>query len=163
MNDRKWSAALDLLCTLFAEKGYQASLEGAELIRDVAQVELNGLHHPLHTKTPSGEGMPPAAISGRLAASITVSGEEGSLTAYVGPTDEASSKNGPYGRIQELGGPSEGHPMRWLEDGIWHEADFRELPSRPYLKPATDLVVDSGHLEQIYVEKWTEAELEATG
>lgn len=126
-------------------------------------MKLLGLEHEPFTKTPAGDGAPPAAISGRLAASVLVTAEPEVLGAKVGPTDLASSKNGPYGRIQELGGPSEGHPMRWFEDGRWHAAYFRELPHRPYLKPATEDVVDSGLATEIYYEKWEEAQLEATG
>lgn len=103
--------------------------------------------------------MPPAAISGALAASMSAAlvGDE----AWVGPTDL------PYARIQELGGEMHGHPlMKWRRVGNpmrYFAREFELLEPRPYLRPATDDVVDSGRLTEIYVEQWTEAQMEVLG
>jgi hypothetical protein len=141
----------------------EAAVEGAERIQEVTRALLTANWHPEHTKTPSARGEPPAAISGALAASITVTPEPAVLGADVGPTASASSRNGPYGRIQELGGPSVGPPMKWLEDGDWHQAYYRELPDRPYLKPATLGVIASGQLTRIYVDRIQAAILSVIG
>jgi len=102
-------------------------------------------------------------MSGDLWASMTavmVTATE----AWVGPTSSASSRNGPYGRIQELGGPMRGNPeMHWFEEGRWHRSEFVELPDRPYLRPATDDVIDSGRLFAIYEEHQLIAIEEAAG
>jgi hypothetical protein len=163
VDDARWSAGLDRLVELFAEKGREATLDGAEEIRDVAIGKLTALSHDPDTWTPSAPGMPPASISTDLAASMTalMMTED---QAWVGPTDSASSFNGPYGRIQELGGPMHGHPMMnffRVNEG-WFGKRFIDLPARPYLAPSTEDVVDSGRLTEIYIEHWTEAIEEAT-
>jgi len=135
---------------------HDASVEGARAIKHETQGLLVQLQHAPHTKTPSLPGMPPAMISGRLAASIEVGEYDGDVA--VGPTSEASSYNGPYPRIQELGGPSTGHPhMHWFQDGRWYTRNFRELLPRPFLEPATRAVIDSGELHQIYYDHWLRA------
>jgi hypothetical protein len=162
VDDREWSDRLNFLIELYRRKGYLASVAGAEAIKEVASDKLTARRHAPQTKTPSGNGDPPAAISGRLAASLEVRGDAATLSAEVGPTSTASSYNGPYGRIQELGGPSSGNPMVWVEDGVPHKVRFRRLPERPYLKPATKEIIGSGKLRRIYVDKWAEAQREAT-
>src|SRR6266704_575732 len=117
LDDRAWNAAVDELEAAVTDAMRAAAVEGAERIQEVTRALLLSKAHPAATKTPSAPGDPPAAISGELAASITVTGEPTVLGADVGPTRAASSYNGPYGRIQELGGPSTGHPMMaWNED-----------------------------------------------
>jgi hypothetical protein len=107
--------------------------------------------------------MPPALISGSLLASMTA--EMMTATeAWVGPTDSASSPKGPYGRIQELGGPMTGNFwMHWKEDGAWYRRHIVKLLDRPYLAPATADVIDSGELHAIYEAHQLEAIMEATG
>lgn len=161
--DGKWEASLDYLVLLFHERGRDATLKGAEEIRDVARVKLTSDYHAPDTWTPSAPGSPPAAISGALAASMTALMMT-DTEAWVGPTDSARSFNGPYGRIQELGGEMHGHPMMhfFRADEGWHHRTFVELPSRPFLYPSTVDVVESGRLTAIYVAAWTEAIEEAT-
>lgn len=81
--------------------------------------------------------------------------------ALVGPTDAASSKNGPYGRAVELGGMRVAHNpsgrMWWQSGGGWHSAVANMMPSQPYLKPAADKAVDSGHAERVYEDHWRKA------
>jgi hypothetical protein len=162
VDDADWRDRIDFLVELYKRKAYLASLAGAEEVRSITRRKLTALHHGPKTKTPSVAGQPPAAISGRLAASVDVTGEASTLSALVGPTSFASSRNGPYPRIQELGGGSSGHPfMTWVEDGVFHKVRFRRLPERPYLKPATEEIVKSGKLRSIYVDKWAEAQREA--
>jgi hypothetical protein len=154
VDDAKWAGDMDALVELCAEAGFQASMEGADEIRDVTQALLTSRTHAFQTKTPSADGTPPASISGALAGSVVVTGDEGELSAEVGPTTD-------YGREQELGGPMSGN-MYWKEDGVKHFSKHHSLAPRPYLKPATETVVDSGRLREIYVEHWTEA-IEALG
>lgn len=159
-----WSGALDVMLTAMAEAGRKASLKGAEEIRDVARAELTAEWHGPYTDTPSAPGEPPAAISGDLAASMYAAMETPD-EAWVGPT-AGYGRSGDYARIQELGGPMHGHPlMIWHRqfEGAMHRitAEFVELMPRPYLEPATEAVVDSGRLTDIYVEYWTAA-LEAS-
>jgi hypothetical protein len=161
VDSRRWDAAIDFLAELYADHGYRASLQAAEEIQTITQAKLLALHHAPHTKTPSPKGSPPAAIGGDLAASIDVTGEPGSLSALVGPTASASSKKGPYGRFLELGGKHEGN-MHWFEDGKWHKAKLLVKAERPYLKPSTEELIDSGRLTEIYVRQWEEAQVEAT-
>lgn len=65
-----------------------------------------------------------------------------------------------------MGGDHEAHnasgEMWWIEDGYWWHADFLRKQSRPYLRPATEEIVGSGRLKDIYVHEWEEAQLEAT-
>ena len=154
---------MDVLLAASEDQARQASLQAAQAIRDTARDLLSLQHHDRGTKTPSAPGEPPAMISGSLWASMTaemMTADE----AWVGPTSSASSYNGPYGRIQELGGLMEGRPwMRWFEDGKWHRAQEVFLPDREYLEPATRWEVDSGRVWEIYAEHQTEAILEATG
>lgn len=158
-----WYAAMDELEAAVTQAMRDAAVAGAERIQQVARALLTAKGHRAHTKTPSAPGEPPARISGDLAASVLVEALPAILGAKVGPTSLASSKNGPYGRIQELGGGSVGPPMKWLEDGDWHQAYFRELPDRPYLKPATLGVIASGQLTRIYVERVQAAIVSVTG
>lgn len=154
---------MDVLLAASIEQARLASLEAAEAIRDTARDLLALQRHDPHTKTPSAPGEPPAMISGSLWESMTavmMTADE----AWVGPTSSASSKNGPYGRIQELGGLMEGAPwMRWFEDGKWYRAQEVFLPDRAYLEPATRWEVDTGRVWEIYAEHQTEAIMEATG
>lgn len=161
VDDAAWMAAVDEWMVLAAKAGHDGSVGGAEAIQHRTRDLLSSLSHAPQTRTPSPPGDPPAMISGVLAASIQVGDYDGMVA--VGPTSLASSYNGPYGRIQELGGPSSGHPyMKYYEDGVKHEMQFRELPPRPYLKPATEDVIDSGELLQIYWMHWALAQAEVT-
>ena len=161
VDDANWSSALDRLLVLCREAAFNASIDGAEEIKTETQLLLTALHHAPYTKTPSPKGAPPAAISGSLAASITVRPDPDAEGAEVGPTSSASSRNGPYGRFLELGGVHEEHNdtgyMTWLEDSRWHRAKVLKKEPRPYLKPATEAVVDSGLLEMIYADHWARA------
>ena len=150
-----WEAALDEMVRACIDAGREASVEGAKEIQDRTQESLTRLSHAPHTKTPSAPGDPPAAISTDLAVSVVVD-ESNPDYVDVGPTTD-------YGRIQELGGPMHGHPyMHWREDGRWHRARLVELPERPYLKPATDDVIDSGELLDIYYRHWADAQATVT-
>lgn len=82
--------------------------------------ELMRKEHPHGTPTPSAPGEPPAMITGRLKASVTVE-----PTRAVGST-RFEARVGPtavYARIQELGGTA-GHGA--------------QLPARPYVRPALE-------------------------
>ena len=141
-----------------------ANLEAAQDIQERARRLLTRLSHAPHTKTPSAPGSPPARITGTLAASILA--EHDGDDALVGPTKAASSKNGPYGRFLELGGPHAAHNhtgyMRWYEDGRWHRAREIEKAGRPYLEPATDDAIRSGAITRIYFDHWLIAQDMAT-
>lgn len=142
----------------------KANLDAAEDIQDRTRRLLTRLSHSPHSKTPSPKGSPPAAISGRLAASVQA--EHDGDDAVVGPTAMASSKNGPIGRFLEMGGTHAAHNpsgvMSWLEDGRWWEMSRVTKAPRPFLKPATDDAVDSGAILQIYYEHWLIAQQMAT-
>lgn len=156
-----WSAALDVLLAASEEQARQASLQGAEEIRDLARGLLTSSWHAWYTFSPSAPGSPPSSISGNLAASMTAElfGDE----AWVGPT-AGFGRTGDYARIQELGGPMHGHPyMHFFLEGAWWDRTFIQLPERPYLAPATEDEIDSGRLYDIYAEHQLQAILEATG
>lgn len=162
VDDAAWQRATSEWLLLADKAGHEASIDGATAIKRRTVWLLSALHHEPHTRTPSEPGMPPAMIDARLIASIQV-GEDDGMVA-VGPTTIASSKNGAYGRIQEMGGPSTGHPwMKYYEDGVWYKQHERTLKPRPYLKPATEDVTDSGELLQIYWQHWALAQAEVTG
>lgn len=97
--------------------------------------------------------------TGRLMGSIEASADGDD--ALVGPTDAASSFNGPYGRAVELGGMRAAHNptglMWWHEGGSWHSAVANMMPSQPYLKPAAEHIADSGAAEKIYADHWRRA------
>lgn len=124
-------AALDELVKLVQEAAFNATLDSAQEVKDQTQLLLSFEWHAPFTKTPSPPGSPPASISGELAASVLVTDDGES--AFVGPTTD-------YGRIQELGGFMQGHPMmHWQEPpGVWHHSRGHSLPERPYLKPALE-------------------------
>lgn len=160
VDDKAWTAALDVLLAASAEQARKASLEGAEAIRDVAKAKLTAQWHSPFTFSPSFPGEPPAAISGNLAASMDAElfGDE----AWVGPT-AGYGRTGEYARIQELGGGMHGHPyMHFFVEGRWWDREFIQLPERPYLRPSTEDVIDSGRLHEIYEHHQLEAILEAT-
>jgi hypothetical protein len=118
----------------------------ADVFRPAVQSVLLARRHGFATKTPSAPGEPPAAISGRLAASVV---NEGALP--VGPA-AFMAKSGPttvYSRIQELGGWMQGHPeMHWMEPpGHWHYSRGHSLPPRPYMKPTLEMLEGDGTLE----------------
>lgn len=92
--------------------------------------------HAKGTPTPSAPGEPPAMISGKLKASVTVTDVVATGTMFearVGPT-------APYARIQELGGQTG-------RGGHVH------LPARPYLKPA----LEESHMQihAIFFATWS--------
>jgi phage gpG-like protein len=157
VDDGAWKRGWNELLGLLLEAGRDASLRGAQEIQDLTRAKLEAQHHSEFTYSPSpiGAGMPPAAVSGALGASISaqmVTMDQ----AWVGPTDL------PYARIQELGGEMHGRPMmhyqKYGQDGIeWISRSFVELTPRPYLEPATEDIVDSGRLTEIYIEHWTYA------
>jgi hypothetical protein len=105
-----------------------------------------------------------ASIDARLV------GDEG----WVGPTDAASSSDGPYGRFLELGGTHVAHSgpsytdhftgettgpqMWWHEGGKWHHAGVLNKAPRPYLEPATDAYIASGELYDTYWRHWLVAQ-----
>lgn len=97
--------------------------------------------------------------TGMLMASIEVSSEGDD--AVVGPTDAASSKNGPYGRAVELGGMRHAHNpsgrMWWNSGGGWHSAEANMMPSQPYMKKAAEEAVTTGHAERVYEDHWRKA------
>ncbi len=152
---------MDTLVVRLREAGRAASLAGANEIKDVARAKLSELHHSPFTYSPAPPGAPPAAVSEDLAASMDAQ----MMTedqAWVGPTGL------PYARIQELGGEMHGHPLM-----IYHKlgpyglmritSEFVALPPRPYLRPSTEDVVDSGRLTEIYIEHWSAAIEEVAG
>lgn len=136
----------------------EASLEGAQEIQKVTRGLLSRQMHGPFDDTPSKPGEPPARITGDLTFSIDA--ELIGTEAWVGPTGLD------YARIQELGGDMKGHPImewhRWFNGSLTAiKASFVRLPPRPYLEPATAIVVDSGQLEEIYIRYWTLAIEEA--
>jgi hypothetical protein len=161
VDSRDWEAALDLLLVNLHEAARDASLSGAQEIRDVTKARLSEHPHSRLTWSPVPYGVAPGMVSGALAASI----EADMVTedqAWVGPTDL------PWARIQELGGEMHGHPlMRFhkLTGSGLHlfELEFVQLFPRPYLRPSTEDVVDSGRLTEIYIEHWTAAIEEVAG
>jgi hypothetical protein len=151
-----WEGSLDLLVEEYRAAARDASVEAANDIQGRTREDLTRLSHPPHTKTPSRPGMPPAAISGKLAESVVVD-QSDPVYVDVGPTAR-------YGREQELGGPMEGHPyMRWREDGKTYYSRRHSLPPRPYLKPATEEIIDEGTLTEIYYRHWADAQAKVTG
>lgn len=166
LDARAWYAAMDELEFAVLEAMRKSAVEGAEAIQGVTRGLLTAKGHAEFTKTPSAKGSPPAAISGALAASVHVTALPQELGAMVGPTSEASSVNGPYGRAQELGSDDEAiraKYMRWVENGKTYYKKARELPERPYLKPATEDVIASGELHDIYVRNVEIAIASVTG
>jgi phage gpG-like protein len=97
-----------------------AAEEAANLLRETITGKLTEKSHEKGTPTPSAPGQPPAAITRRLAESVTVDSPVvkgfGDYAVAVGPHTE-------YARIQEDGGDTgRGHLTR--------------LPPRPYMAPS---------------------------
>lgn len=146
-------AALDELLAHVKDAVSHAAHDSADEVKKTTQELLTALEHPFATKTPSPPGAPPAMISGDLAGSVLVT--DAGDTAFVGPTTD-------YGRIQELGGFMQGHPMmHWMEPpGVWHHSAGHDLPERPYLKPA--LLESLPEIERIWEDAVARA-IEETG
>lgn len=146
-------AGLDRLLYEVQQAMPEAAHDSAVEVQTTTRELLTALEHPFATKTPSPPGAPPAKISGALAGSVLVT-DDGD-TAHVGPTTD-------YGRIQELGGWMQGHPMmHWQEDGRWHHSAGHSLPDRPYLKPALEESLPE--IERIYEDAVAKAIEEALG
>jgi hypothetical protein len=47
--------------------------------------------------------------------------------------------------------------MWWQSGGSWHSAESNMMPSQPYMKPAVDKAVRSGHAERVYEDHWRKA------
>lgn len=167
MDSARWENAVREWIALAHREGVSANLEAAQGIQARTRRLLNVYSHDPDTRTPSPEGSYPARITGRLAASIDARhvGED----AWVGPTDAASSKNGPYGRFLELGGThvahsgapyiypdgsSSGPQMWWREGKSLHHAGVLKKAPRPYLEPATDAAIASGEIYDTYWRHW---------
>lgn len=144
VDDRAWQAAMDDLASLLPAVIQDAGKECAEDVQRETRDILKEHAHAPGTYSHSPSGGPAGEITGELGASVVVT--ESNDGAMVGPTTE-------YGREIELGGPMHGHPtMHWRnEGGNWHR-HLIVLPPHPYLKPATDRVVDSGMATIIYVD-----------
>jgi hypothetical protein len=161
VDDDDWSDGLDRLYAIQLEKGREASLAGAEAIRDVTKARLVEKEHSSITWAPGPPGEPPAMVDGNLMLSI----EADMVTedqAWVGPTDLD------YARIQEMGGEMHGHPVmvfhKLTPEGLRKfTPTFVELLPRPYLRPSSEDVIESGMLTEIYIEHWTEGQEEAVG
>lgn len=153
---RRWEQQLDILAELYRDAAGEASVAAAEAIQLETRSLLSIFPHPAFTQTNSPAGLPPGFITGELMDSVVVDPHPGELYAEVGPTTD-------YGREQELGGPMEGHPyMSWIEDGRRHYSKAHSLPGRPYLKPATENVIDRGEVTNIYYEHFASAQAKAT-
>lgn len=151
LEDAEWQARMIALVPAMDEAGRDASLKGAEAIRDVAKTGLEAHPHSELTYSPTSPGDYPGRVSGDLADSMDAAmvGDQ----AWVGPTGLD------YARIQELGGPmptSSPGPMRFRKLDGWHELTFVDLKARPYLAPATEDVIDTGLLTEIYVDEWAD-------
>lgn len=160
VNSRAWAGALDRLITRAHDAGAEASVQGAEEIRDIARVKLGARGHGPFTYSPSGWGEAPAMVSGDLFASMYA--ERVVDQGWVGPTG-GYGRTAEYARIQELGGDMHGHPLmrfrKYGPDGLLHEItrEFVHLYPRPYLEPSTEDIINSGRLTEIYIGHWTMA------
>lgn len=141
VDDGATKDALDAWVSRAKAAGIAANMEVAMEIRDVAK-EI------VHKR------------SGALAASIEASADGDD--ALVGPTGSAASKNGPYGRFIEMGGPRTAHNdsgYMWWPTGVWtNHAHHQEMGPLPYLKPAADLVAKGGGAARIYYKHWLAAQ-----
>ena len=144
VNDTDWQKATDLFLTLLPGAVQAAGVECAHEVKQEAGDLLKDFAHAPGTYSAAPPGGPPGEITGELAASFVIT--ETNDGAMVGPTTD-------YAREQELGGGMHGHPtMRWRNVGGRWTRHLVILPPRPYLKPATDRVVDSGMATIIYVD-----------
>lgn len=113
-----------------------AALRAGYEVQREAQRLLALTSHPPGTPTPSAPGSPPSLVSGALRRSITVE-------PPVQHGDGWSIDVGPrivYGRIQELGGSSNGSNY---------------LPPRPYMAPAWATLPDK--VRDIFEDAWANA------
>jgi phage gpG-like protein len=142
--DGEWQAAMSELAGLLPSVIQDAGKECAEEVAKEARDLLQDFAHAPGTYSSSPAGAAPGSISEHLAGSFLVTGTDDG--AMVGPTAV-------YAREQELGGPMRGHPyMVWRnEGGHWYRR-LVVLPDRPYLKPATNRVVDSGIVSFVYIK-----------
>lgn len=114
----------------------EAMLRAGFVVQKEAQRLLALTSHPAGTPTPSAPGSPPSLVSGALRRSITVEPPTRTADGWsisVGPTVV-------YGRIQELGGSSNGHNY---------------LPPRPYMAPAWTVLPPK--IRDIFEDAWSNA------
>jgi phage gpG-like protein len=117
-----------------------ASAMGLLMVAETTLVELDRYTHPPGVPTNSPPGEPPALVSGDLRRSVrmTPPASSGARSAVVvGGTVV-------YARIQELGG--------WA--GRNHAS---YLPPRPYLKPASERIIESGKAGRAAVKAFAAA------
>lgn len=138
-------------------------MNAGKQVQESTQRILTSDWHDFETRTPSRPGGPPASITGDLAASISVSRDGNG--AKVGPTAEAASHNGPYGRFLELGGEHLAHApggyMRWVEEGRKYKARHISKAPRPFLKPGLNRAIGSGAVGRSFYNAWLKAQMEA--
>lgn len=141
VDDARFQAALDRWIVTAHHEGVAANMEVAKDIQAAARTIVS-------------------KRTGALAESVDASydGDD----ALVGPTGSARSKNGPYGRFHELGGVHDAHNrtgLMWWPTGVWkyHAAHQVKVP-HPFLKPAVEVIVNSGDASRIYYERWLAAQ-----
>lgn len=165
-DSKKWEEKAAEWSALAHSEGVLANSDAAKVVQRNARELLDEGWHAPGTRSPKPPGTAPGSITGLLADSITVSRDGDD--ALVGPTDAASSKNGPYGRFLELGGEHVAHSGsggwwggEWWQHLMWWSEDGRDFRSphltkapRPYLKPATETAIASGEITEQYFRHW---------
>ena len=134
-------AALDGVVALTDAATREAVAKGAHLIEAETKKNLTRYSHPKNTVTPSPPGEPPAIVTGQLRRSIRV---QGPTKTGLGTWESKTGPTAVYGRIQELG-------------GVTGRGGATTLPARPYLGPAVKALIDSGRLEEVFVQAWRNA------
>lgn len=109
---------------------------------------LTRTSHPSGTRTPSAPGSPPSRISGNLARSV-----QRTPAASTGP-GRAMTAWGPtviYGPVQEYGTTIHVRSKQVLANRSTGQffGTHVTLPPRPFMRPATRLLIDSGTFTRV--------------
>jgi hypothetical protein len=134
-----------------------AATAGGQAGETMVKVVLNKLSHPAGTPTPSAPGQPPAKVSGFLARSI-----QRAPTATLGPGIATTT----YGSVAIYAAVHENGPVtitvkraRVLANRDTGQVFGTQvtIPRRPFFKPATEVLVESGELTRIMTKAFLAA------
>jgi phage gpG-like protein len=127
------------------------SLLGVAVTMEVLSQRAHGEGEPAG---PAGE--PPSVVSGTLRRSVKATPPQ---SLGPGRAGAAVGSSVVYARIQEFGGVIEakGGMLHWTDGSGAHFAKRVELPARPYLHPAIQLMVGSGRLREVAAKAWLAA------
>jgi hypothetical protein len=133
-----------------------AATAGGQAGETLVKMVLTKTSHDAGTPTPSPKGSPPSKISGDLARSV-----QRTPTILLGP-GVAATTYGPtviYGTVQEFGMPISVKNKQVLANVETGQIFGKSvvIPPRPFMRPSTVLLIESGVLAQEMAEAFLAA------